>query len=46
VGDLVSFTDDDGDELSGKVTEITGDTASVKVGKEIWELDLSDLTKG
>lgn len=44
VGSMVTFTDDDGEELSGKVTAVDGDTATVKVGKEEWELDLGDLT--
>lgn len=44
VGQKVSFEDDDGDELTGKITEIDDDTITVKVGKEEWELEASDLT--
>lgn len=44
VGQKVSFEDDDGDELTGKITEIDGDTITVKVGKEEWELEAADLT--
>ena len=45
VGDKVSFTDDEGDTLTGKITEIEGDDATVKVGKDEWEIPLEDLTK-
>lgn len=43
VGNRVKFTDDDGDELEGKITAIDGDSATVKVGKDEWELPMSDL---
>jgi hypothetical protein len=44
VGDKVEF-EDDGDEYTGKVTEIDGDAITVKVGKDEWELTAEDLTK-
>lgn len=48
VGSTVSFTDDEGDEQEGEVTEIDDTTVTVKVGTgkkaEEWELDLEDLT--
>lgn len=44
IGSKVSFTDDEGDEQLGKVTAIEDDTATVKVGKEEWEISLSELT--
>lgn len=44
VGMKVTF-DDDGDEKSGKITAIDEDeVATVKVGKEEWEIAFSDLT--
>ena len=46
VGQLVSFIDDEGDELSGKITATKGEAVTVKVGKEEWELDAADLTVG
>lgn len=44
VGSKVTFTDDEGEELEGKVLSIDGDTATVKVGKEEWEISLDELT--
>ena len=44
IGSKVSFTDDEGDEQLGKVTAIEDDTATVKVGKEEWEISLAELT--
>lgn len=44
VGSKVTFEDDDGEEQTGKITEMDGDSATVKVGKDEWELELSDLT--
>lgn len=44
VGQKVTFTDDDGDEQTGKIKEIDGDSATVKVGKDEWEIELSELT--
>lgn len=44
IGSKVSFTDDEGEEQLGKVTAIEDDTATVKVGKEEWEISLSELT--
>lgn len=44
VGDKVEF-EDDGDEYTGKITEIDGDAITVKVGKDEWQLEPSDLTK-
>lgn len=43
-GSKVTFTDDEGEELEGKVLSIDGDTATVKVGKEEWEISLDELT--
>lgn len=43
-GSKVSFTDDEGEELEGKVLSIDGDTALVKVGKEEWEISVEELT--
>ena len=43
-GSQVSFTDDEGEELEGKVLSIDGDTALVKVGKEEWEISVEELT--
>lgn len=44
IGSKVSFTDDEGEEQLGKVTAIEDDTATVKVGKEEWEISISELT--
>jgi transcription antitermination factor NusG len=46
VGDKVTFTDEDGDDQTGKITEIDedGDSVTVKVGKEEWELELSEIS--
>lgn len=44
VGSKVTFTDDEGEELEGKVLSIDDDTATVKVGKEEWEISLDELT--
>lgn len=48
VGSAVTFTDDDGNEVSGEVVSIEGENATVKVGigkkAEEWELELGDLT--
>lgn len=45
VGDRVSFVDEDGDEMTGKITALDEDedTATVKVGKTVFELDLDEL---
>lgn len=43
VGSKVTF-EDEGEEFSGKVVEINGDSAIVKVGRDEWELSLADLT--
>jgi hypothetical protein len=43
VGDKVKFTDDENEEQSGKVTKIEDDTATVKVGKDEWEISLDEL---
>lgn len=43
VGQTVTF-EDDGDEHKGKITAIDGDTVTVKVGKDEWELELSEIT--
>ena len=40
----VTWTDDDGDEQTGTVIKIKGDTAKVKCGKKVVEVDVSDLT--
>lgn len=45
VGDKVTFVDDDKEEQSGKITDLDGDKATVKVGKDEWEIDVSELTK-
>ena len=49
VDDKVSFTDDEGNELEGVITEIDDGTFTVKTGKgkkaEEWELEADDLTK-
>jgi len=49
VGDKVKFTDDEGDEKEGEITEIDDDTYTVKTGKgkkaEEWELEADDLEK-
>jgi hypothetical protein len=44
VGQAVTFADDEGDELTGKITAIEGSQATVKVGKDEWELEVSDLS--
>lgn len=44
VGSKVSFVDDEGDELEGKVLSVEDGVATVKVGKEEWELPVEDLT--
>lgn len=44
VGSKVSFVDDEGDDQSGKVLSIEDGVATVKVGKEEWEIDVEDLT--
>lgn len=45
VGQKVSFADEDDDELTGKITAIDEDeeTATVKVGKDLFEVEFSDL---
>src|SRR5580765_3902636 len=43
VGQKVSFTDD-GEEYTGKITKVEDDTATVKVGKDEWEIDVGELT--
>lgn len=45
IGDKVSFEDDEGDKHKGKITEIEGKKASVKVGSDDWEIEVKDLTK-
>lgn len=42
-GDKVKFTDDDGEEQVGKITAIDDDKATVKVGRDEWEIDLDEL---
>lgn len=42
-GDSVSFQDD-GQTFKGSITSIEGDVATVKVGKDEWEIDFADLT--
>lgn len=44
VGMKVTFTDEDGDDQTGKITDIDGDDVTVKVGKEEWELSMDELT--
>jgi len=44
VGNNVNFTDEEGDELMGKITALDDYTATVKVGKEQWEISRDDLT--
>lgn len=44
VGAKVTFTDDEGEELEGKVTALTDGIATVKVGKEDWEIEVDELT--
>ena len=43
VGQKVSF-EDDGDEHTGKIIAIEDETVTVKVGKDEWELEMSELT--
>ena len=43
VGNKVTF-EDDGEEYTGKITAIDGDTVTVKVGKDEWELEVSEIT--
>ena len=43
VGMSVTFTDD-GEEYTGKIMSIEDDAVEVKVGKDIWELEKSDVT--
>ena len=43
VGQKVTFEDDD-EEFTGKITELGEDVATVKVGKELFEIELTDLT--
>ena len=44
VGAAVSFTDDDGEVQSGKVTAMEDGNVTVLVGKDEWELDEADIT--
>jgi len=44
VGSNVKFTDDEGGEHEGQVTELDGTTAQVLEGEDQWELDTSELT--
>lgn len=44
VGSTVTFTDDEGTELSGEVKAIEDGNATVVVGDDEWELELSELT--
>lgn len=43
VGQSVTF-EDDGEDHTGKITAIDGDVVTVKVGKDEWELDVSEIT--
>ena len=43
VGQKVTF-EDDGDEYTGKIISIEDETVTVKVGKDEWELELSEIT--
>lgn len=43
-GTRVTFTDEEGDELEGKVISVEDGTATVKVGKEEWEISVDELT--
>lgn len=43
VGQKVTF-EDDGDTHTGKITAIEDETVTVKVGKDEWELDVSEIT--
>lgn len=42
-GQKVTF-EDDGEELTGKIVELNDEVATVKVGKDHYEIELSDLT--
>lgn len=44
VGSKVSFVDDEGDTIEGKVTAIEDEIATVRVGKDDWEISLEELT--
>jgi hypothetical protein len=43
VGQKVTF-EDDGDEYTGKIVSIEDEIVTVKVGKDEWELELSEIT--
>ena len=43
VGQKVTF-EDDGEEYTGKIVSIEDETVTVKVGKDEWELELSEIT--
>lgn len=42
--DSVTFSDD-GKDYTGVIVKVDGKTAEVKVGKDVWEIDIKDLTK-
>lgn len=43
-GSKVSFTDDEGNELEGKVTAVEDDEVTVKVGRDEWVLEMEELS--
>ncbi len=43
VGQKVTF-EDDGEEVAGKITELEEEVATVKVGRELYEVEVSDLS--
>ena len=43
VGQKVTF-EDDGEEYTGKVSAVNNDVVTVKVGRDEWELDASEVT--
>ena len=43
-GQRVKFTDDEGKTQKGKIVAVDGDSATVQVGEDEWEIEVSDLT--
>jgi len=45
IGNLVSFEDNDGKEVTGSITKVMRKFAQVQVGRTTWRVPISRLTK-
>tara|TARA_B100000287_G_C20345323_1_gene667534 strand:+ start:387 stop:665 length:279 start_codon:yes stop_codon:yes gene_type:complete len=45
IGNLVSFEDNDGKEVTGSITKVMRKFAQVQVGRVTWRVPISHLTK-